>query len=487
MKKYTYCNPLSVADIRSGRWLDTSLAGGNPRDYSDYRSISDPSVIYHDGKWIMYPSYSVAYVSEDFVHWKHVDIGVPTLRYSPAVVQFRGKWYLNGHGMSELYCSDSPLGPFEVCGHMTNCDGNVMRVADGCFLADGDRLYFYWCGSTPKGENDDIEHITCTLGVEMDPERPWQMLTKPVVINRYDPSVEWQRMGENHQNERMGWIEGQWMKKIGKRYYLLYSGSGTQYSTYVNGVAYSDEGPLSGFVPQKRHDPLTYKRHGIMRGAGHGCLTDGPNGTLWVFYTCIFNYNHMFERRIGMDAVGIDENGELYCPEVSETPQYAPGVLDNPENGNSTSWLPLTFMQRPEASSSAVGRDAIYASDDSVLTWWQPAEGDCEPAITFRLGRLTRYNVRSVRLIWRDIGMETLDGIMPGPFKYVIEYAPNSELSEWKMLVDASENSDDLCIDYREFDAVQAYGVRLRILGAPKGITPGLVSLTVFGDAVHEI
>ena len=107
----TYCNPLSIEDIPSGRWLDTSLTKEDPRSIKDYRSISDPSVVYHNGKWIMYPSYSVAYITEDFVNWKHVDIGIPHLRYSPAVVCFRGKWYLSGHGMSEVYVADGPSRP----------------------------------------------------------------------------------------------------------------------------------------------------------------------------------------------------------------------------------------------------------------------------------------------------------------------------------------------------------------------------------------
>ncbi|MBQ7301801.1 MAG: hypothetical protein IJW77_18385 [Clostridia bacterium] len=138
----TYCNPLSIPDVPSGRWLDTDLTRRNPRDFKDYRSISDPSVVYHDGKWILYPSYSVAYITEDFVTWRHIDIGIPHLRYSPAVVQFRGKWYLNGHGMSEVYVSAEPTGPFVMCGHMTDCRGNRQTPSDGCYLADGDRLYF---------------------------------------------------------------------------------------------------------------------------------------------------------------------------------------------------------------------------------------------------------------------------------------------------------------------------------------------------------
>lgn len=77
----TYCNPLTIANVDDGRPLDASLSGiFSP---TDYRSISDPSVVYHDGKWILYPSYRLAYVTEDFVHWRHVDIGVHDMRYSP--------------------------------------------------------------------------------------------------------------------------------------------------------------------------------------------------------------------------------------------------------------------------------------------------------------------------------------------------------------------------------------------------------------------
>ena len=80
--------------------------------------------------------------------------------------------------------------------------------------------------------------------------------------------------------------------------------------------------------------------------------------------------------------------------------------------------------------------------------------------------------------------METTRGILPGPFRFIVEYAPDPELRIWAPLIDASDNTEDLPVDYRETEPVQAHGVRLRILGAPEGITPGLVSLTAFGIAV---
>ena len=484
--KKTYCNPLSIEDVKSGRWLDYDCSQLDPTTGPDYRSISDPSVVYHDGKWILYPSYAVAYVSEDFVNWKHVDIGVENLRYSPAVAQFKGKWYLNGHGMSEVYCADDPLGPFTVCGHMTNCQGEIFRPVDGCYFSEDDHLYFYWFGARKPEEGEDVENVFGTLGAECDPNEPWKLLSEPVWINQFDPSREWQRMGEHNQNTRLGWIEGQWMTKIGNRYYLLYSGSGTRFGTYANGVAYSDEGPLSGFVNQTRHDPLTAKSHGLVRGAGHGCIVEGPNNTYWTFYTSIFCYNFRFERRICMDPIGIDENGELFCPEVTETPQYAPGVLEHPEFGNSVGLTPLTFMQIPKVSSAMPGRDGIYAQDDSILTWWQPEHDDPLKTITVPLDTELGYYIHSTRVIWRDVGMETLKGIMPGPFQYVIEYLAPGDQDNWQMLVDASANQRDLCIDYRAFEPVIATKLRLRILGSPEGIEPALVSFTAFGKAVQK-
>lgn len=481
MREKTYCNPLCIEDIPSGKWLDTNLTGESQKGLPDYRSISDPSVVYHDGKWILYPSYAVAYVTEDFVHWKHVDIGIPHLRYSPAVVQFRGKWYLTGHDVREVYVADSPIGPFSLAGYMTDEQGKPMTALDPCYFADGDHLYMYWFGIREAGAGEDAEYVSGTVGAEVDPERPWRLLQKPIWLNQFDPDCVWQCTGEHNQNRRMGWIEGQWMTKIGGRYYLLYSGNGTRYGSYAQGIAYSDEGPLSGFRNQKNHMPLTQKRDGLLRGAGHGCIVEGPNQTHWVFYSMIYNYYHPYECRVGMEPVGVDENGELYCPAVTETPQYAPGVRLHPEDGNDAALVPLTFMERPSASSAVSGRDALYAADDSILTWWQPEEDDPEKCITFTLGTRSAYVLESLRILWRDIGMDAQKGVCPGAYQYVVEYAPDAGAETWKTLVDASENQKDLCVDYRCFEPTTAYRVRMRILGAPRGIQPGLVSLTVFG------
>lgn len=476
----TYCNPLCVEGVPSGRFLDMRLTRDDPRKYKDYRSISDPSVVYYDGKWILYPSYSLAYESTDFVNWKKIDIGVEEVSYSPAIACHRGKWYLMGHSAPDIYVCDRPDGKFTHYGMLKDKNGNVRTATDCCLFADDtDRMYIYWHGSAPI-EGLNCEYPTVTFGAELDPDDPSRMITDPVLINHFEPEYEWQRMGEHNQNARMGWIEGQWMYKKNGRYYLLYSGSGTQYSTYAGGIMYSDEGPLSGFVHQKNHDPLTRKTEGLVRGAGHGCITNGPGGTIWSFYTCTFCFNHLYERRIAMDELKIDGDGELYCTGCTETPQFAPGSGMSGDAG----LLPLTFMQKPDATSCAPGRDAIYAVDSSILSWWQPSDDDPSPCITVPLCSDSSdgaYDVSSLRIIWRDVGMETLDGIFPGPFRYTVEYLFGGE---WKMLVDCSENTRDLCVDYRQFEPVRARALRLNILGAPEGISPGLCSFTAFGRCV---
>ena len=138
----------------------------------------------------MYPSYSVAYITEDFVNWKHVDIGIPHLRYSPCRRMLSRQMVSKPvPGMSEVYVADDPLGPFTLCGHLTDMNGNRMAMADGCYLADGDHVYFYWHGSRmAEAGEPDVEVITGTLGAELDPDKPWQLITEPVWINTFDPS-----------------------------------------------------------------------------------------------------------------------------------------------------------------------------------------------------------------------------------------------------------------------------------------------------------
>ena len=74
----TYANPLSIPSIPRGS--DHVGNGFSGLPHPDYRSISDPSVMLHDGRWYLYPSYGMTWVSEDFVHWDYVPCNIPCSR-----------------------------------------------------------------------------------------------------------------------------------------------------------------------------------------------------------------------------------------------------------------------------------------------------------------------------------------------------------------------------------------------------------------------
>ena len=114
-----------------------------------------------------------------------------------------------------------------------------------------------------------------------------------------------------------------------------------------------------------------------------------------------------------------------------------------------------------------------------MTTWWLPAADDTTPTLTTHFS--TRSTVQAVRVIWRDVGLDTVSGRRPGPFKYRIE----AEVSPgtWTTIIDRTKSDVDLLIDYRECAPTQASRVRLVIVGHPEGIQPGVAELSVFGIA----
>jgi hypothetical protein len=121
--------------------------------------------------------------------------------------------------------------------------------------------------------------------------------------------------------------------------------------------------------------------------------------------------------------------------------------------------------------------------DDELRTWWQPAARDRQPTLTstFR----APATIRSVRLIWRDIGLDTLGGVVPGPFRYRVEIETAAD--RWTTIVDRSESVEDLLVDYRECKPTTGTRARLVILGWPTGITPGVAEFTLFGSPLVPV
>lgn len=456
MEQNTYCNPIPLPDLPRG--IDEALLGLRDSD-RDYCSVSDPDGYYINGVWYIFTSYGGAYSSRDLMHWEsHTLEGIDEIYYGPAVLELGGKFYFTACKIG-VYVADSPFGPYKKAGDFRLPDGSAPTVIDDPdFFADDDgRIYLFWgCGA------DGI------MGAELDRNDPAQMISKPQSLIRFDSSHKWERWGEYNQDTDVGWTEGVCMIKRGGRYYLNYAACGTTFSRYATGTYYSDTSPLGGFVYQK-NNPVIAKSVGLVRGGGHSCIIADDSGAMWAFYTCINGYSHRFERVIGMDKVTV-EDGELYC-ETSDFPRGTDGAAR-------VDLQPLTFLSLASASGCAPGRDAVYAADESMLSFWQPAAEDGEPwlEISFR----GEYRAGAYRIIRRDLGLDFDAGIVPEPLCYRV-YLQTPD-GGWQLAADMWDNAEVKMIDYHQTTPIAATSARLVLKKTDCTKNTAIVSFTVFGS-----
>lgn len=457
----TYCNPTPLPDYPIGR----NCYNDDNDQLCDFRETADPTVIYEDGVWYLYPSCGMVYWSEDFIHWQHERMEPYDIGYAPTVVKHRGKFLMTAC-RAGLYEAESPRGPFYPIGDFKTPAGNSLSIFDPMLFSDDDgRLYLYHGGGGR------------IYAAELDADNPTRLLCEPQpAIEKNTVDHPWERLGEWNENGAHSWTEGSWMYKRNGVYYLTYSAPGTEWATYAMG-AYKSSTPLGPWEYMKT-SPFLRTTHGLVRGTGHGCLVDGPNGTVWAFYTCCICYANRWERRIGYDPIAFDENGDIIPTHASEIPQWVPGLLADPCGKNDAGLLPLTPDMCIRASSCAPGRDALYAADKSTLSFWQPAESDPHPTLTYRL-LPPAQELRAARLVWRDVGLDIRRGYLPGPFGYRIE--AEIEPGQWITLLDRSDNEIDMAIDYLPLPPTRATAVRLVITKKPAHIEPGLIDFTVFG------
>jgi hypothetical protein len=464
-----YCNPLPIPDYPVGK-LARNITKGEPNDgglwlserKEQYRELADPTALWFEGAWYLYPSVDMAWVSRDEGRtWEHHPLNVRDIGYAPTIVR-HGKRFLLMASYSEVYESDSPLGPFHPIGalQIPFGQGKLPVPIDPMLFSDDDgRLFFYW-GCTANGG---------IWGVELDAHDVTRPLGEPKEMIPFDPKrFPWESLGNRNQTRDVGWMEGGWMVKHDGRYHLTYSSAGTQYRTYAMGC-YVGDSPLGPFRPQARN-PIFRNTEGFITGTGHGCFVKGPGDRYWTFYTVLAAVAHGFERRVGLDPAAFDADGNLYVPAATSTPQPVSAGAD------ATPWVPLNDGELTLGSSCAPNSAGRLATDNSMMTWWLPAADDTQPVLTTSF---PASEIHAVRVIWRDVGLDTPKGVKPGPFRYRVEV--ETAPGQWTTIVDRSESTEDLLIDYRECVPTWAGRARLVVLGHPEGIQPAVAEFNVFG------
>ena len=452
----TFCNPLSIPDTPIGfycrdcrdgdpipekGWLRGCWTGAACKftEMHQYRELADPTVFAEGGTWYLYPSCGLMWTSDDCGGtWRHVPLQ-SRAGYAPTVAKFRGKYYFCDSG-GALGVSDSPVGPFKTLGAFDrksfSTDPSMPSTMDPALLADGDRFYLYW------GIGKQL------WGVELDPDNPTRAKTpgSAVCLVKFDT--------ERHPCQN-SLIEGSWAFRRGDTYYLTYATMGRGYCW----CAMKSGNPLGPFAHQ-RNNPFFATPKGLVKWTGHGSIWCDANGDWWINHCVFVSAYNKLERMLAQDRLYFEPNGDIAVGTATDTPQWLPSSGRKGDTG----WKPVPLRSgRPEATDGTLSTWAVL---DSL-----PAECEFE----FDGERV----IESFRIIWRDIGLDTNRGVVPGPYRYRVECRANGR---WRTWLDASNNETDLMVDYREAPETAADAVRLVVLSAPRGITPGLAELTVFGS-----
>ncbi len=473
-KAVRYCNPLPMVIGQ----------GGN--------ASGDVTVIKDNGKYYMFCTGGGAWISSDMVNWTFQRVAnVPV---APDIVKYNGSYYMCGND-GPLYKADNPLGPYTSLGPWKNTPG-IKEGWNGpfdmkIFIDDDNKPYLYFPGRGISG----------IYVVQLDPTDLTKFAGPVKHLFAFNSEHVWERYGEMNEYTDVAWVEGPWLLKRNGIYYLEYSASGTQWKTYAEGY-YTSKSPMGPFT-YAPDNPLLLKTDGLVTGTAHGSIVEGPDGNFWQFYTIVLS-NPPGGRRIGMDRIVFNKNGNMSV-KVTDTPQWAPGVVTDPAKGNSGS-IPVTINKiramnaLSKFSSEQPGHDAAYAVDNSSGTWWEPAPTDSLPTLTVELSPATRFDmvqlftIDGVRLMFnggrRGFGRPAAGAAQtPPPVADVYQYRIDVSMDgkTFTPALDQTGNNISRNTIFEEIAPVKCRFVRLTMTSWPKTSPLGIIEYTIFGKPAESL
>ena len=490
-KSLRYCNPLSVV---------TSSTDGSPQGVG----LGDVTIVPEAGQFYMFCTGGGGWVSKDLVNWEYkgMEIRGGRLPVAPHVAKYNGAFYMSGNN-APLYRAPAILGPYEVVGPWTDEKGKPLAgVSQGVpwdesfdvdiFVDDDNKPYLYYPGRSVDG----------IYVAPLNPKELNKFLAAPKHLFGFNKANIWERAGDMNEYSEDSWIEGPYVNKRNGIYYLQYSASGTQWITYATGV-YTSKNPLGPFT-QSPVNPLLRNTHGLVTGPGHGSLVQGPDGNWWEFYTIVMQ-NPPGGRRIGMDPVTFDRNGNMIARGPTDTPQWGPGAISDPYRNGDSGSIPLSVNKarvmntRGKISSERPGHEAAYAVDNFNGTWWEPAEGDAQPSLTLDLGPATewdrpqQFTIDSSRILFMTgRGGFGARGAAPapptGPVAHQYKIEVSGDGTNFTTVLDKTANRVTKYVEFDELTPTVCKYVRLTMTGWPRQANTqfGIIEFTVFGKPVES-
>lgn len=422
------------------------------------REAADPTIIRFRGRYYLFASKSGGYWhSENLTDWTFKECNeIPVEEYAPtAIVLGDTLYFLASSGtQSTIYKSTDPLeGKWSIA-----LEKLGIPVWDPAFFLDDDKhLYLFW-GCSDKNP---------IYGVELDYQKNFSFIGKPKELIFANPSQHgWEVPGDyNTKTAQSPWIEGAWVNKYKGKYYLQYSGPGTEFKSYSDGV-YTSESPLGPYSPAA-HNPFAYKPEGFTAGAGHGSTFEDEYGNYWHIGTITISMKHIFERRLGLYPAFFDEQGTLYT--VTKFGDYPLIVPDKKITGFDDifpGWMLLSFNKKVNVSSSVDSLPAFNMTDENIRTYWAAASGDSGEYASLDLGQ--SYDIYAIQINFAEHNTDIYGREKNLFHRYIIEYSNNNV--NWKMLADKSDNDSDNSHDYIQLaKKVNGRYVRIKNIKVPGG------------------
>lgn len=426
-----------------------------------FREAADPTVVFFKGRYWLFASHSHGYWwSTDLLDWTFVEQkGAGVERYAPTAVVIADRLYMATSDLSsKIWVTDDPMtGEWEAA-----ADIPPHYWDPALFLDDDGRLYIYY-GLSEK----------FPLYVEeLDPKTFKSLTPKTAIPASRDVARRgWEVVGDaNDEEAKPTYIEGAWMTKHGGRYYLEYSGPGTEWKSYANGMLTAAH-PMGPFTYEP-YSPFAIKPSGFVAGAGHGSTFKGPDGKWWHVGTTTISKRHIFERRLALFPASFTKAGELIADTyLADYPRYIDGDREL------TGWMLLSRKKAVTASSTLAGFPEANAVDEDIRSWWSARTGNPGEWYQIDLGALKRIDAFQIN--FSDQG-SIGKGISKETYRYTLEVSDDGK--NWRIAIDAAKAGRDAPHDYQVLSrAVRARYVRITNVHSPDGGNFSLSDLRVFG------
>lgn len=455
LNQTTICNPVNL----SYRFC---------LDEPSRREAADPTMILFKGEYYLFASKSGGYFhSTDLIHWNLITTNdLPLEDYAPTVIAINDTIYFMASSSVQAVYKTADL----KSGKWIKVDVTFPpNLWDPTLFQDDDgRLYlFYGCSNQNP-----------IYGVELDIKTFSPKGNPTELFNSKRDLYGWERKGDYNELEENPWIEGSWMTKYQGKYYLQYSGPGTEYKSYCDGV-YISEKPLG---PYKLGDlnPFSYKPEGFIASAGHSSTFQDIYGNYWHISTMTISQKHMFERRLGLFPAFFDKDGvfNVYTG-FGDFPYKIPTKKISGPEELFPGWMLLSYNKPVEVSSELPAHPKNYAADEDIRTFWSAATGNKGEWMVMDLQK--ECTVNAVQINYAENETKILGRNPDICYQYLLEYSTDNK--NWKMLCDKTQNKTDVPHDYFELNTpVKARYFKLTNYKVPDG-TFALAGLRIFGNA----